>query len=101
MQDNLNLKIALKKGKLPHLDEKDLSEEITACWLDSIANATVVALSDEILKIPPIKVNSQRQLIIDIGKCSSLNTIFSFLLVSFGLTILFPFKNLFAAYLKT
>lgn len=66
MQDNLNLKIALKKGKLPHLDEKDLSEELTACWLDSIANATVVALSDEILKIPQIRVNSQRQLIIDI-----------------------------------
>lgn len=68
MQDNLNLKIALKKGKLPHLDEKDLSEELTACWLDSIANATVVALSDEILKIPQIRVNSQRQLIIDIGR---------------------------------
>ena len=67
MQDNQSLKVALMKGKLPYLDEKDLSDEITACWLDSIANATVIALCDEILKIAPITVNSQRQLIIDIG----------------------------------
>ncbi|CAF0719641.1 unnamed protein product [Brachionus calyciflorus] len=67
MQDNNeNLIIALRKGKLPYLDEKDLSDDITACWLDSIANATYVTLSDEILKMQEITVNSQRQLIIDI-----------------------------------
>ena len=70
MQDNANLVVALHKGgKLPYLDEKDLSDDITSCWLDSIANATVFNYSDEILTINhSISVNSQRQLIIDIGK---------------------------------
>ena len=70
MQDNSNLIVALHKGsKLPYLDEKDLSDDITSCWLDSIANATVVNYSDEILTINhQISVNAQRQLIIDIGK---------------------------------
>lgn len=68
MHGNNNLLIALKKGKLPYLDEKDLSDDITACWLDSIANATYANLSDEILKIGKLGVNAQRQLIIDIGK---------------------------------
>ena len=69
MQDNANLIVALHKGsKLPYLDEKDLSDDITSCWLDSIANATVVNYSDEILTINHhISVNAQRQLIIDIG----------------------------------
>lgn len=67
MQDNDNLIVALRKSKLPYLDEKDLSDDITACWLDSIANATYITFSDEILKISQISVNSQRQLIIDIG----------------------------------
>ena len=69
MQDNANLIVALHKGsKLPYLDEKDLSDDITSCWLDSIANATVVNYSDEILTMNHnISVNSQRQLIIDIG----------------------------------
>ena len=68
MQDNANLIVALHKGKLPYLDEKDLSDDITACWLDSIANATSITFSDEILNIQQqISVNSQRQLIIDIG----------------------------------
>ena len=61
--------INLFKGKLPYLDIKDLSDDITACWLDSIANATAITFSDEILNIQQnISVNSQRQLIIDIGK---------------------------------
>jgi hypothetical protein len=70
MQDNANLIVALHKGsKLPYLDEKDLSDDITSCWLDSIANATVVNFSDEILTLNnPISINSQRQLIIDIGE---------------------------------
>ncbi len=69
MQDNANLIVALHKGKLPYLDVKDLSDDITACWLDSIANATAITFSDEILNIQQsISVNSQRQLIIDIGK---------------------------------
>ena len=68
MQDNDNLIVALKKSKLPYLDEEELSEDITACWLDSIANATAITFSDEILNIQQIPVNAQRQLIIDIGK---------------------------------
>lgn len=67
MHDSNNLLIALRKGKLPYLDEKDLSDDITACWLDSIANATYANLSDEIIKIGKIEINLQRQLIIDIG----------------------------------
>jgi hypothetical protein len=72
MQDNANLIVALHKGKLPYLDVKDLSDDITACWLDSIANATAITFTDEILNIGSggagggIVVNSQRQLIIDI-----------------------------------
>ncbi len=58
----------LLQGKLPYLDVKDLSDDITACWLDSIANATAITFSDEILNIQQqVSVNSQRQLIIDIG----------------------------------
>jgi conserved oligomeric Golgi complex subunit 7 len=68
MQDNTNLKVALRRGKLPFLDQNDLSDDITACWLDSIATATVIAFCDQILKIDQrLSVNSQRQLIIDIG----------------------------------
>lgn len=67
MQDNANLIVALHKGKLPYLDEKDLSDDITACWLDSIANATSITYVEEILKVQQIPVNLQRQLIIDIG----------------------------------
>jgi hypothetical protein len=67
MQDNANLIVALHKSKLPYLDEKDLSDDITACWLDSIANATVVTFSEEVLNINQhVSLNSQRQLIIDI-----------------------------------
>ena len=68
MQDNANLIVALHKGKLPYLDVKDLSDDITTCWLDSIANATAITFTDEILNIQQqtISVNSQRQLIIDI-----------------------------------
>jgi hypothetical protein len=66
MQDNTSLIIALRKGRLPYLDEKDLSDDLLACWLDSIANATYVTFSDEILKFERLSVNSQRQLIIDI-----------------------------------
>ncbi|RNA00345.1 conserved oligomeric Golgi complex subunit 7-like, partial [Brachionus plicatilis] len=71
MHDNNNLLIALRKGKLPYLDEKDLSDDITACWLDSIANATYANLSDEILKIGKVSINAQRQLIIDIEYINS------------------------------
>ena len=68
MQGNDNLIVALHKGKLPYLDVKDLSDDITACWLDSIANATAVTFAEEILNIQQhVSVNSQRQLIIDIG----------------------------------
>ncbi len=67
MQGNDNLIVALHKGKLPYLDAKDLTDDITSCWLDSIANATAVVFSEEILNIQmKISVNSQRQLIIDI-----------------------------------
>jgi len=68
MQDNANLIVALHKGKLPYLDVKDLSDDITTCWLDSIANATAITFTDEILNMQQqtISVNSQRQLIIDI-----------------------------------
>ena len=66
MQDSTSLIIALRKGHLPYLDEKDLSDDLLACWLDSIANATYVTLSDEVLKFERLSVNSQRQLIIDI-----------------------------------
>jgi hypothetical protein len=66
MQDNTSLIIALRKGHLPYLDEKDLSDDLLACWLDSIANATYATLSDEILRFEWLSVNSQRQLIIDI-----------------------------------
>ncbi len=66
LQDSTSLIIALRKGRLPYLDEKDLSDDLLACWLDSIANATYVTLSDEILKFERLSVNSQRQLIIDI-----------------------------------
>lgn len=68
MQDNSNLVVALRKGKLPFLDEQDLSDDLTACWLDSIANATYSTFCEEILKIGQISVNAQRQLIIDIGE---------------------------------
>ena len=69
MQDNANLIVALHKGKLPYLDIKDLSDDITACWLDSIASATAITFCDEILNNQQqISVNSQRQLIIDIGE---------------------------------
>lgn len=69
MQDNASLIVALHKGKLPYLDVKDLSDDITACWLDSIANATAITYCDEILNIQHnISINSQRQLIIDIGE---------------------------------
>lgn len=67
MQENSNLVVALKNGKLPFLDEQDLSDDLTACWLDSIANATYSSFCEEIFKIGRISVNSQRQLIIDIG----------------------------------
>lgn len=68
MQENSNLVIALQKAKLPYLNEQELSDDLTACWLDSIANATYASFSDEVLKIVgPVSVNSQRQLIIDIG----------------------------------
>lgn len=67
MQENSNLVVALQKGKLPFLEEQDLSEDLTACWLDSIANATYSSFCEEVFKIGPISVNSQRQLIIDIG----------------------------------
>ena len=67
MQENSNLVIALKKGKLPFLDEQDLCDDLTACWLDSIANATYSTFCEEIFKIGHISINSQRQLIIDIG----------------------------------
>jgi hypothetical protein len=69
MQDNSNLIVALRKGKLPYLDEQDLCDDLTACWLDSIANATYSVFCEEILKINQISVNAQRQLIIDIGNC--------------------------------
>ena len=69
MQGNDNLIVALHKGKLPYLDVKDLSDDVTSCWLDSIANATAISFSEEILNIQvQIPINSQRQLIIDIGK---------------------------------
>lgn len=68
MQDNTYLVISLKKGKLPYLDEKDLIDDLTACWLDSIAYGTYSKFCDEILKIDQISINAQRQLIIDIGK---------------------------------
>lgn len=69
MQENSNLVIALQKAKLPYLNEQELSDDLTACWLDSIANATYASFSDEVLKIVgPVSVNSQRQLIIDIGR---------------------------------
>ncbi len=71
MQDNTNLLVALKKSKLPYLDDKDLSEDIMACWLDSISNGTVINFCDEILQIQQIQVNAQRQLIIDIEFISS------------------------------
>ena len=67
MQGNDNLLVALHKGKLPHLDVKDISDDVTTCWLDSIANGTAVAFVEEILNIQTqISVNAQRQLIIDI-----------------------------------
>jgi hypothetical protein len=72
MQDNTNLLVALKKSKLPYLDDKDLSEDIMACWLDSISNATVINYCDEIVNnIQQLQVNAQRQLIIDIEFISS------------------------------
>lgn len=67
MQDNSNLVTALKNGKLPFLEEQELSDDLTACWLDSIANATYSSYCEEILKLGQISINSQRQLIIDIG----------------------------------
>ena len=67
MQENSKLVVALKNGKLPFLDEQDLSDDLTACWLDSIANASYSSFCEEIFKIGRISVNSQRQLIIDIG----------------------------------
>lgn len=47
---------------------EDLSSHITACWLDSIANATVSVFCEEILKIPHLSTNSSKQLVIDIGE---------------------------------
>jgi conserved oligomeric Golgi complex subunit 7 len=67
MQDNSYLVVALRKSKLPYLDEKELSDDITTCWLDSITNATAIALCEEILNIQQLSTNAQRQLIIDIG----------------------------------
>ncbi len=67
MQGNDHLIVALQKGKLPYLDSRDLTDDITSCWLDSIANATAIVFSEEILNIQvKIPANSQRQLIIDI-----------------------------------
>lgn len=67
MQGNDNLLVALHKGKLPYLNAEDLSDDVTTCWLDSIANGTAIAFVEEILNIQTqIPVNSQRQLIIDI-----------------------------------
>lgn len=70
MQENSHLVVALQRGKLPFLDEQDLSDDLTACWLDSIANATYSAFCDEVFKIGLIPINSQLQLIIDIGNNS-------------------------------
>ena len=71
MQDNQKLIISLHKGKLPYLDEKDLSDDITTCWLDSIANATASTFLEEILAIQQLSLGSQQQLVIDIEFISS------------------------------
>lgn len=68
MQDNYELVLALKYGKLPYLEESyELeSDHITACWLDSIANGTLANYCEELLRISKLNEASCKQLVVDI-----------------------------------
>ncbi|CAF4286274.1 unnamed protein product, partial [Adineta steineri] len=51
LHDNQQLRVAFKKGKLPYLEDKELSNDLTSCWLDSVALATMRVCMEQTLQI--------------------------------------------------
>ncbi|CAF3016335.1 unnamed protein product [Rotaria socialis] len=66
LHDNRQLGIAFKKGKLPYLEDKELYNDLTSCWLDSIALATMRLCIEQTLKIQTLSSTGLKQLIMDL-----------------------------------
>lgn len=71
LHDNRQLGVAFKKGKLPYLEDKEFNNDLTSCWLDSIALATVRLCIDQTLQIPTLSSSGRKQLIMDLQYLSS------------------------------
>jgi hypothetical protein len=68
LHDNRQLGIAFKKGKLPYLEDKELYHDLTSCWLDSIALATMRLSMEQTLQIQTLTSTGLKQLIMDLRK---------------------------------
>ncbi|CAF0742741.1 unnamed protein product [Adineta steineri] len=87
LHDNQQLRVAFKKGKLPYLEDKELSNDLTSCWLDSVALATMRVCMEQTLQIQTLNSTGLKQLIMD------LQYLFS-VLEDFGLKDVSDFRDM-------
>ncbi|CAF1233382.1 unnamed protein product [Rotaria sordida] len=87
LHDNRQLGIAFKKGKLPYLEDKELYNDLTSCWLDSIALATMRLCIEQTLKIQTLTSTGLKQLIMDLQYLYSI-------LEDFGLKDVAEFRDM-------
>lgn len=90
LQDNQQLRIAYKKGKLPYLEDKgnlkmyfsienfikhrflEIDNDLTTCWLDSIVLGTMRLCIEQTLQIQNLTIIGYEQLKMDLRKLNSL-----------------------------
>jgi len=88
LHDNRQLGIAFKKkGKLPYLEDKELYNDLTSCWLDSIALATMRLCIEQTLQIQRLTSTGLKQLIMDLQYLHSV-------LEDFGLKDVADFRDM-------
>ncbi|CAF0815938.1 unnamed protein product [Rotaria sp. Silwood1] len=87
LHDNRQLGIAFKKGKLPYLEDKESYNDLTSCWLDSIALATMRLCIEQTLKISTLTSTGLKQLIMDLQYLYSV-------LEDFGLKDVVDFRDM-------
>jgi hypothetical protein len=88
LHDNPQLGVAFKKGKLPYLEDKgiysfnillffkyfylvELYNDLTSCWLDSIALATKRLCVEQTLQITKLTPTGLKQLLMDLSQLNN------------------------------
>jgi hypothetical protein len=105
LHDNRQLGIAFKKGKLPYLEDKgiysfivlfffkyfyflELYNDLTSCWLDSIALATKRLCVEQTLQITKLTPTGLKQLTMDLSQLTYPEMKFSLIKIFYSLDYL-------------